>query len=205
MIKVLASNATKHFLSILRDKNTKSNDFRNALEVISLSLAFELSNTVPLEERMISTPVEDCTVQSYSNEIVLLPIMRAGVGMLNAFTRVFPDAIIEYQVLQRDESTQEISTHYTSYKHINENSKVFILDPMLATGNTTCAAVDSLLMSGAKDIAVVSVLAAPQGVENVLTHFPNLNIYTASLDEGLTAKSYIRPGLGDAGNRIHGK
>lgn len=205
MINLQANNATKHFLSILRNKDTGSNDFRNAIEVISLSLAFELSNTITMKEHNISTPVEDCSVHSYSDKIVLLPILRAGIGMLNAFTRVFPDAIIEYQVLQRCEKTQEISTHYTSYKQINDKYKVFILDPMLATGNTTCAAADYLFSKGARDISVISILATPQGTKKVLEKFPSLNIYTASLDEGLTDKAFIRPGLGDAGDRYNGK
>ncbi len=204
MINVITNKAVNNFMAGLRDKSTTPADFRNYLESISLGLAFEMSNSISTKQIKVSTPLEETSCEVFDGELVLLPILRAGLGMLPPFSKIFPAAKVEYQVLQRDEATYGISSYYTSYKSFNSNSKIFILDPMIATGNTLCSAIETLRINGATDINIASIIAAPQGIENVLTLFPNVNIWTCALDRDLNSNSYILPGLGDAGDRMNG-
>lgn len=204
MITLVANKAVNNFLAILRNKETSCNDFRNALEIVSLGIAFELSSTIKSKQVKIASPIDEANCEMYDQEIILLPIIRAGLGMLNSFVKIFPNAIIEYQALNRTVSNYSVTGLYSSYDSINPQSKVIILDPMIATGGTLCNAVDSLKVNGAQDITIASVISATQGIEKVFTLFPEINIFTCALDEGLTSDSYIIPGLGDAGNRMNG-
>ncbi len=204
MINLISNKAINNFLSILRNKETPSNDFRNALNIISMGLAFEISNTINSKQIKITTPIEQATCDVYDEELILLPILRSGLGMLNSFTTIFPSAKIEYQALSKTENNYEISGLYSSYGAINPKAKIIILEPMIATGNTLCTAIDSLRMNGAQEIVIASIISAPAGVEKVITQFPEINIYSCALDEELTYNSFISPGLGDVGNRING-
>lgn len=204
MIKITANKAINNFLAKLRDKNTTPEEFRYYLDIIAMGLAFEVSESINTVNTSIDTPLGTASANIYDDEIILMPILRAGLGLLPAFTKIFPQARIEYQALHRDEDNFSINGLYTSYEKINPAAKVIILEPMIATGSTLCTAVDSLKINGAEEIIVASILAAPEGLEKILTQFADINIYTIALDKGLNHKNYIIPGLGDAGDRING-
>lgn len=204
MIKILDNPVVKHFLTILRDKNTSSPDFRNAAKILGNCLAVEACKSLTLENLIVETPIENTNGSRIKEQVILFPILRAGLGLVHSFLEIIPMAIVGYHGLRRNEITQEIIEYYYSVPQMNSNSKIMILDPMIATGNSICASMESLQMSGAEQITICSLISAPQGIEKILTEYPNTEIITCSLDRGLNEKAYIVPGLGDAGDRLNG-
>lgn len=204
MIKILDNPVVKHFLTILRDKNTSSPDFRNAAKILGNCLAVEACKSLTLENLIVETPIENTNGSRIKEQVILFPILRAGLGLVHSFLEIIPMAIVGYHGLRRNEATQEIIEYYYSVPQMNSNSKIMILDPMIATGNSICASMESLQMSGAEQITICSLISAPQGIEKILTEYPNTEIITCSLDRGLNEKAYIVPGLGDAGDRLNG-
>ena len=204
MIKILDNPVVKHFLTILRDKNTTSPDFRNAAKILGNCLAVEACKSLTLENLIVETPIENTNGSRIKEQVILFPILRAGLGLVHSFLEIIPMAIVGYHGLRRNEATQEIIEYYYSVPQMNSNSKIMILDPMIATGNSICASMESLQMSGAEQITICSLISAPQGIEKILTEYPNTEIITCSLDRGLNEKAYIVPGLGDAGDRLNG-
>lgn len=204
MIKILDNPVVKHFLTILRDKNTNSADFRNAAKILGNCLAVEACKSLTLENLIVETPIENTNGSRIREQVILFPILRAGLGLVHSFLEIIPMAIVGYHGLRRNEATQEIIEYYYSVPQMNSNSKIMILDPMIATGNSICASMESLQMSGAEQITICSLISAPQGIEKILTEYPNTEIITCSLDRGLNEKAYIVPGLGDAGDRLNG-
>ena len=204
MIKILDNPVVKHFLTILRDKNTSSPDFRNAAKILGNCLAVEACKSLTLENLIVETPIENTNGFKIKEQVILFPILRAGLGLVHSFLEIIPMAIVGYHGLRRNEITQEIIEYYYSVPQMDSNSKIMILDPMIATGNSICASMESLQMSGAEQITICSLISAPQGIEKILTEYPNTEIITCSLDRGLNEKAYIVPGLGDAGDRLNG-
>lgn len=207
MIKIVDNSIVKHFLTILRDKNTPSPQFRNAVNIIASCVAVEASKSLPLDNFLVETPLEVTSGYKISGRIILFPILRAGLGMLNSFLDILPMSIVGYHGLKRVEEKAgavEIEEYYYSVPSIKPTDRIIILDPMIATGNSICASLSGLQLSGAEHISICSLISAPSGIEKILTDYPDVEIFTCSLDKGLNDKNYIVPGLGDAGDRING-
>jgi uracil phosphoribosyltransferase len=205
MINIIDNSVVKHFLTIMRDKNTDSPRFRNAVNIVSNCIAVEASKAIPTESFLVETPLEVTTGYKISSRIILLPILRAGLGMLNSFLDIFPMSVVGYHGLRRSlENHTENEEYYYSLPEIKPSDRIIILDPMIATGNSICSSMNRLQLSGAEHITICSLIAAPLGIEKILTDYPNVDIFTCSLDKGLNDKNYILPGLGDAGDRING-
>lgn len=194
----------KKDLTILRDKNTQPEIFRSALQRISNLLAAEISKNISLEETEIETPLEKTVGYKLKKQIVLVPVLRAGLGMVNGFLELIPDSKVGHIGLQRNEETLEPIEYYFKTPSELEKSDVILLDPMLATGGSASGAITYLKRKGALTIYFACIVAAPKGVERINSDHPDVKIYSASLDRELNNKGYILPGLGDAGDRTFG-
>lgn len=204
MLTILDNPLVKRDITYLRDKETKEYQFRLALKRISFALAIEVGKFLELEERMVITPLEKTVGYRLKYQIILVPVLRSGLSMVDAFTEMIPDAKVGHIGLQRDEKTLEpIDYYYKTPKNLN-TAKVLVLDPMLATGGSAKAAIDFLKKKGASNIFFVSLIAAPEGVKKLQTFHPDVEIFTASLDRELNENGFILPGLGDAGDRTFG-
>jgi len=191
-------------ITLLRDRNCQTAGFREALERISLQLAYEGSTDLSIAKICVQTPLEE-TVGSTLNDIVtLVPILRAGLGMVPPFLKAFPDARVGHIGLYRNEETLEPVEYYSKYPHALAESAVFLLDPMLATGGSAVTALTVLKKQGARNIRLVCIVAAPEGVKRVGELHRDVPIYAAVYDRGLNERGYIVPGLGDAGDRLFG-
>lgn len=204
MLKVLDHPLIKHKLANIRDKNTSTKDFRQNLDEIAGLMVYEVTKDFPTKEVVIETPVSTCVSSVLSNDIVLVPILRAGLGMVYGILNLIPTAKVAHVGLYRDEETLEPHEYFAKYPKNMDESLVMIVDPMLATGGSANAAITMVKKQGAKNIRLVCLVGAPEGVRAVETEHPDVNIYLASLDEMLNDKGYIVPGLGDAGDRIFG-
>lgn len=188
----------------LRNKNTTQELFRNSVKRISYILAMEISRYFELNEIEVETPLEKTAGYELSHSIVLVPILRAGLGMMDAFLEIMPKARVGHIGLQRDEETlQPVDYYYKTPKQLDK-AKVILLDPMLATGGSSSAAISYLKKSGAKEIYFASLISAPEGMKKVTEDHPDVKIFTAAFDRELNEKGYIVPGLGDAGDRTFG-
>ena len=204
MLNILEHTLITHKLTQLRKKNTSTKDFRQILEELAGLMAYEISKNLPLKEIKIETPISKCSTKELSADIVLIPILRAGLGMVNGITSLIPNARVGHMGLFRNENTLEPERYYSKFPTDLQESVVMILDPMLATGGTASATLDELKRRGAKNLKLVCIVGSPQGVEMVEKQHPDVEIILAALDEKLDEKGYIIPGLGDAGDRIFG-
>jgi uracil phosphoribosyltransferase len=197
-----------HKLTVLRDKNTPSATFRLLVDELVTLLAYEATRHVRTEPREIETPVTTTTgVKLSSPSPIVVPILRAGLGMLDGMTRLLPSAEVGFLGLQRDETTYEAVTYANRLPDDLTDRQVFLLDPMLATGGTLVAAIDYVLQRGARDVTAVCLLAAPEGlrvVEQAVGDRLDVQVVVAAVDQRLNEKKYIVPGLGDAGDRLYG-
>lgn len=193
-----------HKLSLLRDKNTEPKKFRELIREISALLAYEATSDLILYQTTIETPLATTTGSVLSEKICLVPILRAGLGMVEGVWNLMPSAEVWHIGLYRDEHTLKPVEYYKKVPVEPSVSVSLILDPMLATGGSAVATVDILKRWGVRKIKFVGILAAPQGIENIQKHHPDVNIYIAGIDETLNQKGYILPGLGDAGDRQFG-
>ena len=194
----------KRDLTILRNKKTPNHLFRAVLNRTAQLMAYEVLRELKMEKIHVLTPLEKTSGYILKQPIVLIPILRAGLGLLNGFMEVIPEARVGHIGLYRNETTlQPIDYYFKVPKNIS-NALVFILDPMLATGGSAAAAAFYLKESGARDIRFVSLVAAPEGIKLMHKAHPDIRLYTCSLDRELNARGYILPGLGDAGDRIFG-
>ena len=193
-----------HKLSIMRKKETSTMKFRELLEEISMLMGYEITRDMPLTYEEIETPLMPMNAPKIAGKkVVIVPILRAGLGMVDGLTRLIPSARIGHIGLYRDEETCRPVFYY--YKMpANKERLVILTDPMLATGGSACDAIDRLKKDGFSNIRLLSLVASPQGVKTVMEQHPDVDIYLASLDEGLNDRNYILPGLGDAGDRIFG-
>lgn len=194
----------KKDITILREKNTNYDSFRTALKRITTIMAYEISKDLKLREFEIETPLEKTRGYGLSQDVVLVAILRAGLGMVNPFLEFIPEAKVGHIGIQRNEITLEPVDYYYKVPKNLKTSKVILLDPMLATGGSGASALDYLKNNGAENCTFACLVAAPQGVGKINQTHPDVKIYTAALDRTLNEKGYILPGLGDAGDRIFG-
>ncbi|MEN3039070.1 MAG: uracil phosphoribosyltransferase [Candidatus Kryptonium sp.] len=194
----------KRDLTYLRDKNTPSSIFRSILNRLTSLMAFEVTKDLELSTKDVETPLEVTQGHVLKDEVVLVPILRAGLGMVDAFLELIPEAKVGHIGLYRDEETLKPVDYYFKFPKNIDKSVVIILDPMLATGGSICAAISYLKERGANRIKVVSLIAAPEGINKLTTEHPDVQIYIAVLDRQLNQRGFILPGLGDAGDRIFG-
>lgn len=205
MVTVFDHPLIKHKLSILRMKQTGTKQFKEIVTELSMLMGYEVTRDLQLEEMTIETPI--CKTTGYSlagKKIALVPILRAGLGMVDGMLSLLPAAKVGHIGLYRDPETYEPVEYYCKLPSDIEKREVIVLDPMLATGGSAAAAIDFLKKRGAKHIKLVNIIAAPEGVEYVKSHHPDVDIFVASVDEKLNENKYIVPGLGDAGDRLFG-
>ena len=195
----------QHKLSIMRDKTTSTTKFRDLLEEIAMLMGYEITRDFPLTYEEIETPLMPMNAPKIAGKkVVIVPILRAGLGMVDGLTRLMPSARIGHIGLYRDEETC-IPVFYYYKMPAGKERTVILTDPMLATGGSACDAIMRLKNDGYRNIKMMCLVASPQGVKAVQEKHPDVDIYLASLDDGLNDKNYILPGLGDAGDSIFGK
>ncbi|MBQ3872511.1 MAG: uracil phosphoribosyltransferase [Bacteroidales bacterium] len=195
----------QHKLTIMRDKNTGSKDFRQLLEEISLLMGYEVTRDLPLEDIQIETPICKMTAKEVSGrKLAIVPILRAGLGMVDGLRTLVPVAKVGHIGLYRNEETHKPVVYYCKLPADIENRLVIVTDPMLATGGSACDAIAMLKERGCSNIRLMCLVAAPVGIEKVQAEHPDVDIYVAAIDKCLNENAYIVPGLGDAGDRIFG-
>lgn len=196
----------KHKIAILRNENTSMKIFRELVEEITTLMTFEcLKEGVPTEEIEVKTPLEVCKQTIVKdNSIAIVPILRAGLGMVNGVHVLFPSAKVGHIGMYRNEETLEPCEYYCKLPEGIENKLVLLLDPMLATGGSACDAITLLKKRGCKNIKFMAIIGAPEGVSKVAEAHPDVNIFVSTLDRCLNEHGYILPGLGDAGDRLFG-
>ena len=194
-----------HKLSIMRNKRTGSKDFGELLSEIAMLMGYELTRDLPLEDVVIETPIEKMVAKTVSGKkLAIVPILRAGLGMVDGIRKLVPVARVGHIGLYRDPETHKPVEYYCKLPHDIDERIVILIDPMLATGGSAVDALTLLKQRGCKNIRFMCLVAAPEGVAAVQNAHPDVDIYTAALDKGLNEKAYIVPGLGDAGDRIFG-
>jgi uracil phosphoribosyltransferase len=204
MLILLKHPLLTHKLTQLRRKETTTKDFREIMEEIAELMAYEVTNDLPLKSVIINTPMAECRTQELAIDIVLVPVLRAGLGMVDGITRLIPTARVGHIGMYRDHKTLEPLTYYTKFPDNLPDAIVMVLDPMLATGGSSGSAIQVLKENGAKTIKLVCVVGVPEGVEKIEHDHPDVQIYLAALDDKLNENGYILPGLGDAGDRLFG-
>lgn len=203
--QVLEHPLIQHKLSIIRDKDCSTKVFREVVNEIAMLMTYEVSRDMPVEDYEIETPITK-TVQKKlaGKKVAIIPILRAGLGMVDGMLSLIPAAKVGHIGLYRDHETLEPVEYFVKLPADIEERQLFVVDPMLATGGSAIMAIDSLKRRGASNIKFVCLVAAPEGVEALREAHPDVDIYAASLDERLNEDGYIVPGLGDAGDRLFG-
>ena len=195
----------KHKVSILRDKHTGMKEFRELVEEITTVMTYESMRDVEVMPVEVETPLETTTQYRVKEEsVAIVPILRAGLGMVNGVHKVFPTARVGHIGMYRNEETLEPQEYYCKLPEGIEDKTVFLVDPMLATGGSACDALTALKKRGCKNIKFMALIAAPEGVEAVAKAHPDVQVYISTLDRCLNKNGYILPGLGDAGDRLYG-
>ena len=196
----------QHCLTILRDRNTRTDRFREVTNLLTPFLAARTAECVNASRVSVSTPIMDCTGIEVKQDIVLIPIMRSGLALLEGFQCYFKKARVGHMLIQRNEETAEAEFQYFKTPSRMSGKKVVILEPMIATGGTLTVAINTLVNTGVneRDIIIASVVAAPEGLNHLQEKFPAISVVVISIDEGLTNRKYIFPGLGDFGDRYYG-
>jgi uracil phosphoribosyltransferase len=204
MLNLLRHPLLTHKLTVLRRKETDTKEFRETLGEISGLMAYEITRDLPLKAITIETPLGECTTQELAMDVVLIPILRAGLGMVDGISNLIPSARIGHIGMYRDHITLKPMTYYSKFPDNLQDAVVMVLDPMLATGGSSTDAIQVLKDNGAKTIKLVCIVGAPQGVQRIMHDHPDVQIYLAGMDESLNMHGYIVPGLGDAGDRLFG-
>ena len=195
----------QHKISMLRKKTTGTNEFRTLVEEIATLMGYEALRDLPLEDVEVETPIETCmTPMLAGKKLAIVPILRAGLGMVNGVLSLVPSAKIGHIGLYRDEETHEPHEYFCKLPNPIEQSTIVVTDPMLATGGSAVAAIDFIKQHGGKHIKFMCIIAAPEGVKRLHEAHPDVQIYVGHLDRELNENAYICPGLGDAGDRIFG-
>ena len=203
--QVISHPLIQHKLSSLRREDTSTKDFRKLVNEIATLMGYEVSRDLPLEEVEIQTPIIKTVQKQLSGKkLAIVPILRAGIGMVDGLLSLVPAAKVGHIGMYRDEETLEPVEYLVKLPEDIDQRQIFVMDPMLATGGSAILAVDSLKKRGAANIKFVCLVAAPEGVKKLQDAHPDIDIYTASLDERLNENGYIVPGLGDAGDRLFG-
>lgn len=190
-----------HHLTVLRDRSTNSSVFRNTVDRLATLLAYEATKDLALTDQPIETPIQKMIGQTLLNRIGMVPILRAGIGMVDAMLRVIPTAEVWHLGLYRDEKTAMPVRYYDKLPPGDPVDIAFVLDPMLATGGSAMAACETLQDWGVRKIKMLSVISAPEGIQRLSEAFPDVSILTCAVDRGLNEHNFIVPGLGDAGDR----
>ena len=204
MVTILNHPLITHKLTLMRHQDTKTTDFKQNLDEIAGLMAYEVCRDLPLKPITVETPVATCETYELQNDIVLIPILRAGLGLVNGINDLIPTAKVGFIGLYRDEKTLQPHEYFAKFPSNLKDAVNLVLDPMLATGGSANAAIDLIKARGAKNIKLVCLVGAPEGVEAVNRKHPDVDIYLAALDSHLNENGYIVPGLGDAGDRIFG-
>ena len=195
----------QHKLTIMRDKDTSSKDFRTLLDEISMLMGYEITRDLPLEDVEVETPICTATFKRIAGKkLAIVPILRAGLGMVDGLQRLIPSARVGHIGLYRDPDTHMPVEYYCKMPQGIDERDVIVVDPMLATGGSASDAITMVKAKGANSIKLMCLVAAPEGVAKVQADHPDVDIYCAALDEKLNDHAYIIPGLGDAGDRIFG-
>ena len=205
MLTLIKSPFLEYKLTILRNKRTKNSLFRQTINEISYLIAAEVLKHIKFKKINIQTPIQNTSGNEISNPLIIIPILRAGLGLVEGFVKFLPNVEKGHIGLYRDEQTYQPVEYLCKLPKVS-NKTILVLDPMLATGNSSSAAIDLIKERGVKvkNIKLVSLLAAPEGIKNIRKNHKDLHIFTCSLDKGLNKKKYIVPGLGDAGDRYMG-
>ncbi len=204
MLEVLNHPLITHKLTQMRKETTSTKDFRENLDEIAELMAYEVCRDLPVKPVDITTPVAQTVGFELAKDVVIVPILRAGIGLLDGIRRLVPTAKVGFIGMYRNEETLEPVEYFAKFPEKLEDAIVMIVDPMLATGGSACDAIEAVKKRGAKQIKLVCLVGAPEGVKAVQSKYPDVDLYLAALDDHLNEKGYIVPGLGDAGDRIFG-
>ena len=204
-IKIFDHPLIQHKISLMRDKSTTTNEFRALVEEVAMLESYEALSDLPLKDVEIETPIEKCTSQMIAGrKCAVVPILRAGLGMVSGVTALVPSAKIGHIGMYRDHVTHEPHEYYCKLPNPIEERTIIVLDPMLATGGSAVDAIRRIKEHGGRKIKFMCIIAAPEGLERLHREFPDVQIYVGHLDRQLNENAYICPGLGDAGDRIFG-
>lgn len=204
-LTVLNHPLLTHKITLLREEGTSTNQFRKLVEEIAMLMGYEALRDLPLEETIVKTPITTAKCQRLAGKkLAIVPILRAGLGMVDGMLALVPSAKIGHIGLYRDHDTLEPHEYYCKLPNDIENREVILLDPMLATGGSVDAAIGFIKQRGCTNIKVMNIIAAPEGVERIRKNHPDVDMFIGCVDEKLNEKGYIVPGLGDAGDRIFG-
>ena len=194
----------KHKLTVLRDIKTEHKEFRELANEVTMLICYDALKNIEVEDYDIVTPMSPMTGKRMKNDIVIVPILRAGVGMLDGILTLVPNARVGFVGMYRDHDTKKPVEYYCKLPEDVKNPLVFIIDPMLATGGSVVATIDLLKNKGFNNIIIVSIISAPEGIKIVEEAYPDVQIFTGNIDQYLDENKYIIPGLGDAGDRLFG-
>jgi uracil phosphoribosyltransferase len=203
-VTVIAHPLVQHNLARLRDKQTQPQEFRRLLGEIAALMLYEATRSFAVKKISVETPLATASGFQLEREVVLVPVLRAGLGMLDSILQLIPHARVGFIGLKREETTLRAMFYHKSLPKNLERFEVILIDPMLATGGSSVAAIDLLIEQGAKHIRMVNLVAAPAGIRVVQKKYPRVPIFTAAVDKKLNEKGFIVPGLGDAGDRLFG-
>ena len=203
-VTVIKHPLVQHNLTRLRDKRTMPQEFRRVLGEVAALMLYEATRSFNVRPVSVKTPLGPSKGAQLQRKVVLVPVLRAGLGMLDSILQLIPNASVGFIGLKREETTLRAMFYHKSLPPDLTNFEVILIDPMLATGGSAVAAMDLIAELGAKRVRLVNLVAAPEGIRRVRMHYPNLPIFTAAIDRKLNQKGYIVPGLGDAGDRLFG-
>ena len=205
VIELKSHPLVSHNLAILRSKGTDSQRFREAAQRLSSMVLMAATESLNTVEQSVETPLQKTTEMVFADDIWFIPVLRAGLAMVDIGLSLLPDAQVGFVGLYRDEESLEPQYYYKNLPDFSTSAhSCFLMDPMLATGGSACAAIDLLKARGASDVRLLTLICAPEGIKEVFTKHPDVSIFTASIDERLNEVGYIVPGLGDAGDRYFG-
>jgi uracil phosphoribosyltransferase len=203
-VTVITHPLVQHNLTRLRDHRTGAQEFRRVLSEVAALMLYEATRSFAVSPVSVRTPLANTRGVRLKREVVLVPVLRAGLGMLDSILQLIPHARVGFIGLKREEKTLRATSYHKSLPPDLTRFEVILIDPMLATGGSTVAAMDLLAELGVKHVRMVNLVAAPEGIRRVQKHYPDLPIFTAAIDRGLNDKGFIMPGLGDAGDRLFG-
>lgn len=203
-VTVITHPLVQHNLTRLRDKRTRPQEFRRLLSEMAALMLYEATRDFAVSPVTVQTPLSPARGFKLNREVVLVPVLRAGLGMLDSILQLIPNARVGFIGLKREETTLRAQFYHQSLPRNLQRFEVILIDPMLATGGSAVAAMDLLTDSGARRVRLVSLVAAPEGIRHLRRHYPVLPVFTASVDRKLNERGYILPGLGDAGDRLFG-
>jgi uracil phosphoribosyltransferase len=203
-VTVIAHPLVQYNLGRLRDQRTEPEDFRRSLAQVAALMIYEATRSLETRSVSVTTPLAKATAQKLRRDVVLVPVLRAGLGMLNAILDLIPNARVGFIGLKRHEQTLKAAVYHQSLPENLSEFEVILIDPMLATGGSSVAALNLLAERKASRMRIVNLVAAPEGIRHVQRFFPEVPIFTAAVDDHLNEKGYIVPGLGDAGDRLFG-